>query len=91
MILQPKHGPFDLIGLREVRAENAARYAEAFSGGSTNYKYFLSTAGGHDRLLMTVNTDRFRIRGGRPQELPSHDGVTFPGAKNRRPFLRNPS
>ena len=66
---------YDIIGLTEVREENAAKYAAAFAVGEgakgsdqTDYQYALTKTGRNDRMMIVWDNKRFE-KIGEPQEL----------------------
>jgi len=83
--LQNEFGPYDLVGLQEVRAENAAAYEQALEENGRNYRRFVSESGGSDRLVMLLDETRFRAEGD-SRELESHGEVLLPGGRSRRPL-----
>lgn len=83
---------YDLICLTEVKSVNAESYRRALKVGTADYQLVVSSNGNDDRIALLYRRDRFRRtdRGsaaGRPTELSSHDGETFPAGGNRRPCV----
>ncbi|MCR9198570.1 MAG: hypothetical protein NXI04_08005 [Planctomycetaceae bacterium] len=83
---------YDLICLTEVKSINAERYRRALRVGEADYELLLSSTGNDDRIALLYRRDRFRridsgTGNGRPAELTSHAGETFPAGGNRRPCL----
>ncbi|ERN41601.1 endonuclease/exonuclease/phosphatase family [Rubidibacter lacunae KORDI 51-2] len=70
--LEDQEGPFDLIGLTEVREADATGYVLAFG---SNYTGITSESGGGDRMVIVFNRDRFALK--QTTELVEHKGVAL--------------
>lgn len=78
-------GPFDLVGLTEVRSANSDDYIEALGG---NFTGIVSNSGGGDRMVIAFNEDRFNLV--QSMELNEHDGIALNFFSNGRPRFRSP-
>ena len=67
--LAEEQGPFDVVGLTEVRENNGSLYAEALGD---NFTAIVSDSGGSDRMVIAYDDDRFDLM--QSMELEEHDG-----------------
>lgn len=85
--LQQINGPYDLIALTEVLADNADIYEAAAEAIGKEYLSFVSETGGTDRMVILVDEERFTVNDGNAVELESHESIDFPGGSARRPMF----
>lgn len=74
---------FDIIGLTEVRASNAAKYTEAAGSGEgarnsddADFQSVLSSSGGGDRMMIIWDNKRFQRVGNVTEMDKFNDGTT---------------